>query len=135
MSYGFGIYKKTSVETASKEKILLMLYEAAIKNCKKAMESIEKNNAARKGEYIARMQDIVIELNSSLDFEVGGEVAQELSALYDFILHASSQANMNFDSRPLKDSLDILNTLYDGWKQAVASLKQPNKASLKKNTR
>ena len=131
MNYGFGIYKKTSVETASKEKILLMLYEAAIKNCKKAVESIEKNNPAKKGEYIAKLQDIVIELNSSLDFKVGGDVAKELSALYDFILHSSTQANMNFDTRPLKDSLDILNTLFDGWKQAVASLKKSDKASRK----
>lgn len=36
MSYGYGAYKKTAVSTASKEQILLMLYQAAIKNCKKA---------------------------------------------------------------------------------------------------
>ena len=41
MSYGLGAYKKTAVKTASKEQILLMLYqEAAIKSCKKAMEAI-----------------------------------------------------------------------------------------------
>ena len=43
MSYGLGAYKKTSVKTASKEQILLMLYQSAIKNCKKAIEAIEKN--------------------------------------------------------------------------------------------
>jgi flagellar secretion chaperone FliS len=50
MSYGLGAYKKTSVETASKEQILLMLYQAAIKNCKKAIEAIEQKNIAKKGE-------------------------------------------------------------------------------------
>jgi flagellin-specific chaperone FliS len=49
---GFGAYKKTSIQTSSKEQILLMLYQAAIKNCKKAIESIEEKNIAKKGEYV-----------------------------------------------------------------------------------
>ena len=75
MSRHLGAYKKTSVNTASKEQILLMLYQAAIKNCKKAIEAIENKEIAAKGEFIGKLQDIVIELNSSLDFEVGGDVA------------------------------------------------------------
>ena len=47
-----GAYKRTSINTASKEQILLMLYQAAIKNCKKAMTAIEENNIPKKGEYI-----------------------------------------------------------------------------------
>lgn len=123
MSYGYGAYKKTSVNTASKEQILLMLYQAAIKNCKKAIEAIENKQIAKKGEHIGKLQDIVIELNNSLDFEVGGKVAQDLSALYDYILFASTQANIKIDASQLHSCLDILNTLYDGWKEAVRSLK------------
>ena len=48
MSYGYGAYKKTAVSTASKEQILLMLYQAAIKNCKKAIESIHEKKIAAK---------------------------------------------------------------------------------------
>lgn len=123
MSYGHGAYKKTSVNTASKEQILLMLYQAAIKNCKKAIESIEEKNIQKKGEYIGKMQDIVIELNNSLDFEVGGDVAKELSSLYDYILYSSTQANIKLDAQPLHGCLNVLNTLYDGWAEAVKSLK------------
>lgn len=123
MSYGLGAYKKTSVNTASKEQILLMLYQAAIKNCKKAIESIDANEIAQKGEYIAKLQDIVIELNNSLDFEVGGEISEELSSLYDYIIYASTQANINIDKVPLESCLNVLVTLYDGWKEAVKSLR------------
>ncbi|MFG1513596.1 flagellar export chaperone FliS, partial [Halobacteriovorax sp. ZH3_bin.1] len=94
MSYGLGAYKQTSVKTASKEQILLMLYQAAIKNCKRSIEAIEKKDIAGKGQYIGKLQDIIIELNSSLDFEVGGDVAKELSSLYDFMLFSSTQANI-----------------------------------------
>jgi flagellar secretion chaperone FliS len=126
MSYGLGAYKKTSVETASKEQILLMLYQAAIKNCKKAIEAIEQKNIAKKGEYIGKMQDIVVELSNSLDFEVGGEVAKELASLYDYVLYSSTQANIKIDKSHLEGCLRVLNTLYDGWTEAIKSLKSQN---------
>lgn len=123
MSYGLGAYKKTSVETASKEQILLMLYQAAIKNCKKAIEAIEAKNVAKKGEYIGKMQDIVVELSNSLDFEVGGDVAKELASLYDYILYSSTQANIKIEKSHLEGCLKVLNTLYDGWTEAIKQIK------------
>ena len=129
MSYGLGAYKKTSVETASKEQILLMLYQAAIKNCKKAMEAIEQKNIQKKGEYIGKMQDIIVELSNSLDFEVGGEVAKELSSLYDYILYSSTQANIKIDKTQLEGCLRVLNTLYEGWSEAIKTLKTQQSAS------
>jgi flagellar protein FliS len=129
MSYGLGAYKKTSVQTASKEQILLMLYQAAIKNCKKAIESIENNDIPNKGVYIGKLQDIVIELNNSLDFEVGGDVARELSSLYDYMIYSSTQANIKIDKEPLEGVLNVLGTLYDGWSNAVRSLKEEKKVA------
>src|SRR6476469_6016493 len=123
MSYGLGAYKKTSEDTARKEQILLMLYQAAIKNCKKAIEAIEQKNLAKKGEYIGKMQDIIVELSNSLDFEVGGEVAKELASLYDYILYSSTQANIKLEKSHLEGCLRVLNTLYDGWTEAIKQLK------------
>ena len=74
------------------------------------------------------MQDIIIELNSSLDFEVGGDVANELSSLYDYMLHSSTQANIKIDKEPLKGVLDVLTTLYEGWQQAIKQLRAEQKA-------
>lgn len=129
MSYGLGAYKKTSVETASKEQILLMLYQAAIKHCKKGIEAIEENNLPRKGEHIGKLQDIIVELSNSLDFEVGGDVAKELASLYDYVLYASTQANIKLDVTHLNGCLKVLNTLYDGWTEAVKSLKNQAKSA------
>jgi len=124
MNYGLGAYKKTSIHTASKEQVLLMLYQAAIKNCKKAIEAVERKDIPQKGVYIGKMQDIVIELNNSLDHKVGGSIATELSSLYDYILFASTQANIKIDAAPLKSCLDVLNTLYEGWGQAIKALRK-----------
>ena len=129
MNYGLGAYKKTSVQTASKEQILLMLYQAAIKNCKKAIEAIEAKHISEKGKYISKLQEIIIELSNSLDFEVGGEIAQELSSLYDYILFTSTQANINIDKTPLESCLNVLNILYEGWKEAIKSLRHEGTAT------
>jgi len=126
MSYGLGQYKKTSVETASREQILLMLYQAAIKNCKKAIDAIDNKDIAKKGEYIGKMQDIIVELSNSLDFEVGGDVAKELESLYDYLMYSSTQANINIDKQPLEACLNVLNTLYEGWTEAIKTLKATN---------
>jgi flagellar protein FliS len=123
MNYGLGAYKKTSINTARKEEILLMLYEAAIKFCKKSIEAINEKNIAKKGEYIGRLQDIIIELNNSLDHKIGGSIAEELSRLYDYIFYSSTLANINMDTKPLEGCLDVLTTLYDGWTNAIKSLK------------
>ena len=129
MSYGLGAYKKTSVQTASKEQILLMLYQAAIKNCKKSIEAIENKDLPNKGLYIGKLQDIVIELNNSLDFEIGGDVARELSSLYDYMIYSSTQANIKIDKEPLVGVLNVLNNLYDGWANAIRSLKDEKKVA------
>lgn len=124
MTYGLGAYKKTSVQTASREQILLMLYQAAIKNCKKAMDAIDAKDIAKKGESIGKLQDIIIELSNSLDFEIGGDVAKELASLYDYIIYSSTQANIKINKEPLQGCLSVLNTLYEGWYEAIRSLKK-----------
>lgn len=127
-NYGLGAYKKTSVHTASKEQILLMLYQTAIKHCKMAIEATEKKQVARKGESIGKLQDIIIELNNSLDFSVGGNISKELSSLYDYMLYATTQANIKMDVSYLNSCLSVLNTLYEGWSQAIKQIKQENAA-------
>ena len=70
--------------------------------------------------------EIVVELSNSLDFEVGGDVAKELASLYDYILYSSTQANIKLDKQPLEGCLKVLNTLYEGWTEAIKSLKTQN---------
>ncbi|MCK5072163.1 MAG: flagellar export chaperone FliS [Bacteriovoracaceae bacterium] len=123
-NYGMNAYKKTSIHTASKEQILLMLYQAAIRNCKKSIEAIKEKDVAKKGEFIGKLQDIIIELNNSLDHKVGGDVADELSSLYDYVLFASTQANIKIETVPLESCLNVLTTLYDGWSEAIKSLRK-----------
>jgi flagellar protein FliS len=124
MKSGYQQYKKTSVESASREKLLLMMYEGAIKYIKRAQIAIEKKDIAGRGENIGRAFDIVIELNSTLNHEVGGDLASNLEQLYMFITDQLTQANVHGKVEHLENALRVLTTLYEGWTQAIDKIKK-----------
>lgn len=117
-------YKNTAVQSASREKILLMLYEGAIKFTKLAIKAAEEKKIADRGVNIGRAFDIIMELNNTLDHKVGGEIANQLEQLYMFMMEQYTKSNISGDPAPLRENLKLLNTLYDGWVQAVEKLKQ-----------
>lgn len=124
MKAGYQKYKTTSVQSASKEKILLMLYEGAIRFMKQALAAIDKKDIAERGLNIGRAFDIVMELNNTLNFEVGGDLAKRLEQLYMFITDQLTQANIKNDKEPLQHALKTMETLYSGWVEAVEKLKR-----------
>ena len=101
-----------------------MLYEGAIKFAKKSIIHIQNKEIPEKGIAIGRLQDIINELNNSLNHEVGGEISRNLEGLYNFMIEQTTEANINNDTAPLENCLQLLNTLYDGWVEAVGQLKK-----------
>lgn len=126
MSNPLHKYKKTSVLSASREQILLMLYEGAIKFTKLAIQAAEQKKIAERGQNILRAFDIILELQATLDHKVGGELAEQLERLYLFMLDKYTEANLKGDPEPLRANLKVLENLYDGWKQAVEKIKKEN---------
>lgn len=129
MSNGYNKYKKTSIESASKEKILLMLYEGAIRFVKHAKEAIQNKDVKTRGEMIGKAYDIVMELASSLDFKINPTVSTNLEQLYIYIMEELTRANITGQEKHLDNSLKILNILYDGWVKAVESIKKKESQS------
>jgi flagellar protein FliS len=121
-------YRQTAVTTASKEQVLIMLYEAAIKHLKKASECCQKNDLAGKGTAVGKAHDIINELSNSLDFQVGGEVAKNLERLYSFMVDQIVQGNMNNDADKFDQARKMMETLLEGWKGAVAQLQSAKRA-------
>lgn len=131
MKNAFQKYKTTAVTSASKEKILLMLYEGAIKFIKRAQKACEEKNISERGLNIGRACDIVMELNNTLDHKVGGEISKNLEQLYTFITDKLTSANITGDPKYLAEALKILETLNEGWIQAVEKLKKGESQSIK----
>ena len=124
--HGANQYKQAQVLTANRGQVLIMLYEAAIRNVKKATLCIEKKDLAGKGIHIGKTHDIINELSNTLNFEVGGQIARDLERLYNFMTEQLVKANATNTREPLDSVSKLLETLLSGWKVAV---QQSNKTS------
>lgn len=109
------IYKNNQVTTAPKKKLLIMLYDGAIKNLKLAEKAIQGDDNETANTNIIKAQNIVMELNYTLDFEAGGEIATNLHQLYDYMYLRLVQANMSKDMDGLKEVGKYLKDLRDTW--------------------
>jgi len=109
-------YKETSVSTQNKGRLIVMLYDGAIKFMNLAIKELEAKNYEAKGRYIGRAQSIIDELNSVLDMEAGGEIAQNLRKLYNFMHRRLSEANTKRDPQMIRDVIAIIQELNQGWK-------------------
>jgi flagellar protein FliS len=118
-NHGANQYRQTSVKTANRGQLLIMLYEAAIKNVKKASDCIDRKDMAGKGTAIVKAHDIINELNNTLDFEVGGQVAKDLERLYFFMTDQLIKANLENAKEPLQQVQKLMETLLEGWRVAV----------------
>ena len=110
-------YRKNQISTSSQGRLILMMYEGAIKFTTLAGESMTKGDLANQGKYIQKAHDIVNELSLALDFKKGGDVAPRLESLYQFALSQLTLANIKSDIKPLQAVLNILNPLLEAWTQ------------------
>ena len=112
-------YRKMSVSTsitdADPHKLVAMLLAGALERVRRALASLERGDQARKGKAIGEACAIVGHLNGSLDHEAGGEIASNLSALYDYVMHRLTEANLHNDESALVESLELLSEIDAAW--------------------
>ena len=116
---GLEAYQDTSVGTQSKGRLIVLLYEGAIKFLNQAIERLQAGDFEGKGRYIAKAQDIINELKAVLDMEGGGEIAGNLQKLYAFMSTHLLEANIKRDPQMIREVIRILEDLNQAWK-AVA---------------
>jgi flagellar protein FliS len=113
---GIATYQDNAVRTQSKGRLIVMLYDGAIKFMRLAIMEIEKKNYEAKGLYINKALDIINELNVVLDMDAGGEIASNLRKLYIFMSNRLSQANIKCDPQMVRDVIKLMEELNRGWK-------------------
>jgi flagellar protein FliS len=116
---GVSAYHEATVTTQSKGRLIVLLYEGAIKFMNLAIKELEANNYEAKGRYISRAQDIINELNAVLDMDAGGEMAANLRKLYCFMNNHLSQANIKRDPQMIREVIALMEELNQGWKAVV----------------
>lgn len=118
----FQRYRAVKIQTASPAQILIMLYDGAIRFALIARKKIDEKDYAAKGTYIGKVQAIVSELMSSLDFSIAPELCSQLEQLYIYMMEQLTEANLNLDTEALDTVVRLLKTLREGWSEALTSL-------------
>ena len=109
-------YRKAEVNTSDRVKVISMLYDGAINFIRVARKRMELGDIAGKGLYIGKASSVVGELLSSLNMEAGGDIAKNLSRLYDFVMDRLIIANMKNDEKALDEAEKVLDLLRSAWK-------------------
>jgi flagellar protein FliS len=113
---GFHAYQETAITTQNRGRLVVMLYDGAIKFLRQAVKDLQQNDFAAKGKHIARAQDILYELNTVLDIEKGGQVAKNLRTLYNFMQRHLSEANLRKDPQMIQEVIGMLDELNQSWR-------------------
>lgn len=112
-------YRNNQVMTASPEQILIMLYDGAIRFVRQAGRAIEDGRPADKAKAIGKAMAIVTEFSNTLNFEVGGAIADDLFNLYDFVIRELSAVNARGDIKRLQGVEQVLLNLREGFVGAI----------------
>jgi len=115
----FSAYRDAAVTTQSKGRLIVLLYDGAIKFMKLAIKEVEAGNFEAKGQYITRAQDIINELNAVLDTDTGGEIAANLRKLYCFMNNRLSEANTKKDPQMIREVINLMEELNKSWKAII----------------
>lgn len=112
-----SLYQGTKINTASPAELTLMLYDGAIKFCNIAMGGLEKQDYEKASTYIIKVQNIITEFRSTLDFKY--ETAKDFDAIYEFITGLLVQANIKKDAAVLDEALGQIRNMRDIWKEIM----------------
>lgn len=114
-------YQKTQVETASPGKLLLMLYDGAIRKLGDAAKYTRAGNIPDSHINLIKVQDILIELILALNHEIGGEISKNLQRLYEYMYTRLVEANIKRDPGRIEEVTTLMSELREGWQQAILS--------------
>lgn len=118
----YNTYKQNSVNMASREKLLLMLLDGAVKYTKIARVAIIEKDITRAHKELVRVQDIFLELMVTMD-KSSGKYMDDLYNLYDFIKSELGRANIKKDVKIIDELLPIIEEVRDMWYEVDKKIK------------
>lgn len=121
-------YRQTTVKTAGQGKLIVMLYDEAIRQIDKAMELMQASNKniEKIHNALVKAQDVVTELMVGLDFERGGEIAKNLLSIYIYVNERLRDSNMKKVVPPAQEARNMMAELRSAWAQLANQAPAPD---------
>jgi len=121
---GLNQYRQTSVETADRGQLIIMVYDHCIKWCGIAREALEAGLFARKAEACHKVEAGISELMTALDMKKGGEIAKNLWRLYDFYSTHMHEGNIKNIAKNFTEVQEMMSQLRESWQKALGEVRQ-----------
>jgi flagellar protein FliS len=126
---GLSAYRQTRIKTASQGQLIVMLYDGGISNLDRALELLKLKPGPKKdpskieeiGRAILKAQEIITELMVSLDFEKGGEIAENLFALYTWFNRELLEAHVRSDAERVLAVRNLMDLMRASWVELAAN--------------
>jgi flagellar protein FliS len=112
-------YQEVAVQTSSPAKLVVMLYEGAIRFLNQSIAAIHAKDLETKRRSIDRAVAVIQHLQSTLDMTQGKEVAAELDKLYTYITSRILHASGKLEIAPLEEAIKLLTVLLSGWEEVA----------------
>ena len=122
-------YQQTATQTSNGSQLLVMSYEAIVRWLGRAEGAIEADKVQEAHEALVNAQDLLRSLNWNLNMETGGEVAQNLRNIYEYLLQELVWANVYKDRERIAMVRDMISPLLDAWRVAVVKAAREQMAS------
>jgi len=126
----YETYKQTEIQTANQGKLIVMLYEGALKFANAAIVAINEKKYDIANNNITRAEDIVTELLVSLDYDRGGEIAKKLASIYIYINQQLLEANITKTVDPIKVVIGLMSDLKQSWEQIANQVTETDQADM-----
>ncbi len=114
-------YKETLVESRSPLELVAMLYDGLIQSITKARDAQARGDLREKQLAQSRAMRVMHELQNTLDHEKGGDLANQLGALYVYVSTRLLEANLNKETEGYDEALRLMTPLRDAWAEIAAS--------------
>ena len=124
-------YQTTQIQTATPEKLLIMLYNGSINFLNKSKVYIEEKDFAQANTFLLKTQAIISEFMNTIEWEPNKEFAQNLYSLYEFMNYTLIQANIQKDTEKIDVVIDLLKTLKSAWEEAAIKVAEEREAQNK----
>ena len=115
----YAKYQENQILSATPEQLLLLLFDGAVRFTRQAIDALDEGNLPGFYHGVSKSMAIITEFSSSLDHSIGGELAEELDALYNFMVRELLQANLHKDIEKLRVVEKLLVDLRGTWGEAI----------------
>lgn len=123
---------QTAIENATPHKLVQMLYEGALDRIAQAKGAIIRKDFEAKAKLTNRVIEILTALRGGLDFEKGGEIAENLDALYRFMIEQILKSSRHNSTEMLEEVAELLRTIKSGWDEMPDEYKRMHKEQISK---